>query len=750
MSRAKFSSTKKKQGNAVRMMEDVLEGGDGFVRSQTHQYILNLVERTQIKSKTARDICHAAEMLFSYDDSFCETFPKNKPAPSPQKSKSEEEKHDFYYKRSIGVVKNAVVLDDWNNLKAYLKAKIEEDKDARPKDDFGNLQRLSAHLGLSDTQKALLDFIYVSDRSEMLDDFVKYCSDQNREKVPAYIARAIGSGDDLQGVMRALGMKGTLAAYGFLYSEDDTDYGILPKMDGLLLDTLADPASTDDDLVHNLLGKTVSTDLSADDFDHHRAALDDAANILKHAVERGEKGINILLYGPAGGGKTEMAKVLAEMTGARLYSVGEEDDDDFEGPQSMGQMGRFYSYGQSSNRQRMAQLRRAQALLTGSKNAALLFDEIEDLLLKGTDSDKSPDTESKIEVNRMLENNPVATIWTGNNPEKFHDAVRDRFTYSIFVDYPPTIVRRKVWEKQLSVNGVTLGEEDVLSLARRYDPPPRMIAKACRMAAMTGGGMETIRKSIEASARLRFGDPNAVAAAGSPPEKFLPELIGGTAANDVSGTMNALIARGREGKPFKLYVEGEAGSGRGTALQYMAENMSRHVLSVDIAELVAPHPMMPPEAKIRSAFNAAADGTFVVLNNIEEISTDPDSHAGKWDHDIATLFMNAVMECKGTVAVTTTRKSGIPDWVRKSFSHHMAFQPLSANQAGSAYKAYFGQEPPKSLFDGNGSFVPADFDRAAKILTCLDLAPEDHAGRLTVLQDQATARRTESLRPGFV
>ena len=93
---------------------------------------------------------------------------------------------------------------------------------------------------------------------------------------------------------------------------------------------------------------------------------DDAAvlcQLLTNAVARKEAGINILLYGPPGTGKTELAKVVAQSAGLELFEVEYADRD-----------------GNSlSGRERYRSLQIAQVFLKGSAQAALLFDEVEDV-----------------------------------------------------------------------------------------------------------------------------------------------------------------------------------------------------------------------------------------------------------------------------------------------------------------------------------------------------------------------------------
>ena len=80
-------------------------------------------------------------------------------------------------------------------------------------------------------------------------------------------------------------------------------------------------------------------------------------------MARKEPGVNVLLYGPPGTGKTELAKVVAQAAGLELFEVEYADRD-----------------GNSlSGRDRYRSLQIAQVFLKGSAQAALLFDEVEDV-----------------------------------------------------------------------------------------------------------------------------------------------------------------------------------------------------------------------------------------------------------------------------------------------------------------------------------------------------------------------------------
>ena len=108
---------------------------------------------------------------------------------------------------------------------------------------------------------------------------------------------------------------------------------------------------------------STKSSLSLDDFSFVAEDARVLCTLLANAVNRQEVGINVLLYGPPGTGKTELAKVVAQSAGLELFEVEYADRD-----------------GNSlSGRDRYRSLQIAQVFLKGSAQAALLFDEVEDV-----------------------------------------------------------------------------------------------------------------------------------------------------------------------------------------------------------------------------------------------------------------------------------------------------------------------------------------------------------------------------------
>ena len=567
-----------------------------------------------------------------------------------------------------------------------------------------------------------------------MDTILKDVCHKDPSNIPGVACYMLGKPELFEKARKLFSKSGVLAKNDFIQFNEAN---FLPLIDADLSAALSAPEAEESDVISTILGKPTTASLHVSDFEHHTKQIKHVCEVIGSAVANGDKGVSILLYGPAGGGKTEMAKAIAEALGLTMYAVGETEPDN----QKKSEKNR------STAQKRLAQLHRSHLLLEGNKKAIVMFDEAEDLLIKGSDSSKAADTESKIATNRTAETNPVVTIYIGNDvAQKFHSSLNQRFIYSIYVDYPPAMIRRNIWNRQLQANGVTLPEEDIRMLARKYSPAPRMIAKAANVARLTNGGIKAIEENLRADSQLMTGRSDAIINHDTAGKVYQPSFLDATSLN----TVESLIARGRARKPFALIVEGAEGSGVTSTMQYMGEEMVRGVAEVDVADLIAPSPMGPsPEDKIMGVFNQAADkGLFVVFDNIEQLALSPVDNWKKWDTPLTKIFMDCARDHKLPFAVVTNKTNVLPDKFRFEFSHGLQLGTLDETRAAAAFEYYFDRKAPSALAEIKDAYV-GDFEKVAALMERIEHAEDDDALRLDMLRKQIEFRNHEGQSIGF-
>ena len=196
--------------------------------------------------------------------------------------------------------------------------------------------------------------------------------------------------------------------------EDVFDF-ISPNFPAQLQQIGADPL----ELLKHLWQLSPPSTLSFSDYSHIEQDLVVLRPYLLHALCEQKVGVNVLLYGAPGHGKTELARLLADQFSTKLYEVSSQDDD---GDAIGGQ-------------QRLRAYRFAQRCLASVHSQMMMFDEAEDVFNQNRFSRHY--TEHKCWLNRLLEQNPIPCIWLTNDISDMDNAVIRRFDMVIEVPNLP-------------------------------------------------------------------------------------------------------------------------------------------------------------------------------------------------------------------------------------------------------------------------------------------------------------------------
>jgi transitional endoplasmic reticulum ATPase len=233
-------------------------------------------------------------------------------------------------------------------------------------------------------------------------------------------------------VRQALDRNSLLSRSGLLNFDRSNQYSLHPALE-LFPDELPYlMISSDIDPLQFLKGKVsicTPPELALKDYEHIEEKLAYLRPYLKRSLDAQKPGVNIFIHGAPGTGKSQLAKVLAREFECDLFEVASEDE---EGDAITGGL-------------RLRAFKVTQTFFA-KRRALMLFDEVEDVFNDGNNlfGKKSTAQVHKAWMNRMLEENPVPTIWLSNSVSCLDPAFIRRFDMVIEMPIPPRKQRARI------------------------------------------------------------------------------------------------------------------------------------------------------------------------------------------------------------------------------------------------------------------------------------------------------------------
>ncbi len=597
--------------------------------------------------------------------------------------------------------KAGVAAADWEVLQTTLAKSVAKNK--LNSDFYKNLTMLSDNLKFNASEAALLRLLVTIEENTDFKDMVDTFASSKMKATYDVLARMTDV--PRKDVTAALDPEGALSVKGFILPmTDDDDYdpgedSALPMVSSQLLSILKEPDLTMETVARRLIGDPVTTELDWDkDFQHLGTPGNELIRIMSGTMKNGAAGVNFLLYGLQDSGKTEAVKAAAKKAGLTLYMVGE---------RSAGRT-------EPSRNERIQSALMAQAILGDRKDAAILFDEMEDVLpnVGGglfAPPPSAPSGISKVFLNRMLETNKTMTFWTANDPERFHPAVKRRMRFSLEFSVPPASVRQQMWEAISLRHKFNLSAEDARKLGREYKAPPGMIDTAIRNAVQTGD-VATIRTSLAASADLVFGNRSAILVRNTAPDYYNPELLRAK-VEDSDVTIHELTSRieASDARNFSMLLFGDPGTGKSAYAVHLANQLGMEVLLKKASDILGKY-VGENEQNIAAAFKEALDGKkFLIIDEADTFLSKRSGAEKGWEVSMVNEMLTQMEAHPMPFAMTTNLYQDIDPAAKRRFLFKLHFSPLDAAQSKLAFAQFFGADAPDSLLDGNIPLTPADF-----------------------------------------
>ncbi|MEN9437798.1 MAG: hypothetical protein RIR09_2453 [Pseudomonadota bacterium] len=540
-----------------------------------------------------------------------------------------------------------------------------------------NINALAGLLQLNKAERALLLYgtlaRYQRDMRSILVEF------KVNNATEAYVAIAEVAGVNPDQVAEALRAGSRLERIGLvenLISEHNiTDLADLMKVSEKLPPVLMRQYRDQAELMAVFTRLSTKSTLRLDDFAFVSEDAKVLCNLMANAVARKEVGINVLLYGPPGTGKTELAKVVAQSAGLELFEVEYADRD-----------------GNSlSGRDRYRSLQIAQVFLKGSAQAALLFDEVEDvfpplssevaLRMARADATASPSNSSvsgKAWVNQVLESNAVPTIWVTNRIEQIDPAFRRRFAYHLELQSPPPGAREALVRKTLT--GVPVSDAFVARLTRRQGLTPAQIATAVRFSALANpdatGSIESLIERQLKNADLALGNRTLDGARQQSAVGYDPALLNVESRFDVPRIVQALQARGHG----SLCFFGPPGSGKTALAEHIALTLGQCLIVRQASDLMGKY-VGETEQNMAAMFREAeAENGILLLDEADSFLMDRRGAQRNYEVTEVNEMLQGMERFKGVFICTTNLIDRIDQAALRRFTFKIQFKPLTRAQ----------------------------------------------------------------------
>jgi SpoVK/Ycf46/Vps4 family AAA+-type ATPase len=564
---------------------------------------------------------------------------------------------------------------------------------------FEELRRLFA---LSDTEFDLL-VLAAAVGSNTVWNCVDFRGDISSEKITMFAAFMGLTEPEYLALIKT---KSKLRRFGCLDEKGDINKDLIPFITGV-----------DDTPILNRYFKKSDTEVLPWEYFGELSERHGAFLKRMISVSQQKRGMNILLYGRPGTGKTSFALALAAELGRTPYLITQADVVQKNKEKSSRFAALQVCDSQVDPAQSLIIIDEADEMLEGSASGFM------EMLLGSSGA-----SGSKGLLNDVLDTVKTPCVWISNSRERSIDSSnRRRFDYSIRFDTLTCKQREKIWQNAVQQHAIaeTLDSLTLSRLAAKYEVSAGGISLAVtNLSAMLKGGTATLAEAERVAETILkphcklmgIEDDKSKTLVASDYSLEGLNIKGSLTLDRITHAIKRFLSeqhaeeqrKGADHPRMNLLLSGPPGTGKTEFVKYLGASLDTRVMTRMGSDLLNKY-VGGTEQNIKQAFEqAAADKAILFLDEVDGLIQSRERASKSWEITQVNELLQQMENFEGVLICATNFANNLDPATLRRFTFKLEFDFLTDDGKRSFFKRMF----PDLGADG---LTPAEEERLYRI-----------------------------------
>ena len=417
-----------------------------------------------------------------------------------------------------------------------------------------------------------------------------------------------------------------------------------------------------------------------------------------------KKPLNILFYGRAGTGKTELSKALANELGLKMYTIKAPAEQD-----RFGGDGGMYD---AILRRRVRTLRLASWQCENA-NAIILVDEADQML----------NWLEKGMLNMLMEDIHTPIIWISNSMTFVEESTRRRFDFSM--EFKNFTAEKRALQLHSVLNALhvpdMISEEEIQNIAAEYPVTVGGYTKAVQNAIPAakqdkGIAVSVIRKMLDAHANLlniardntreKTTHAPAYTLTGLNIDQSIDDIV--EIAENFNGIWDKLNDKDAA-QSLNILLYGAPGTGKTEFVRFLARKLNRNLVVKRASDLLGMY-VGETEAKIKAAFEEAEERKAILFfDEADSFLNDRNGAVRNFEVTQVNELLTQMENFNGIFIAATNFNTRLDNASRRRFALKVKFDYLTREGIETVWHSFFPKLECPAQVKHMTTLAPGDF-----------------------------------------